>query len=124
MSLFIVSLVLICVIVIGVRTIRGTWSPADNARDIATVERWRRAKKKGFVVHCFTRVLPLAAAYCVLAPATRSWWKSGVLSYPVEDVGLYAVLAAVFTLIVGAFTWKIMDSAAAEAVTRLQNQNQ
>ncbi len=124
MILFIVPLVLICVIVIGVRTIRGTWSPADSARDKATVERWRRAKKKGFVVHCFTKVLPLAAGYCIFAPAISSWWKSGVLSYPVEDVSLYAVLAAVFTLIFGAFTWKIMDSAAAEAVTRLENQNQ
>jgi hypothetical protein len=121
MSLFIVPLVLICAVVLGVRTIRGTWSPADNARDVATVEKWRRAKEKGFIVHCFTRVFPLVAGYCVLAPAARSWWKSGILSYPVEEVSFYAVLAAVFTLIFGAFSWKIMDSAAAEAATRLEN---
>jgi hypothetical protein len=90
MAWLLIPLVLLVVMVIGVRTIRGKWRPPSEDHDRETIARWERAKKKGFCRYSFLQTLPFVVGYCILSPFARSWSRSGALAYPSGEIPFYA----------------------------------
>lgn len=123
MAWLILPIVLLIVIFVGVRTIRGGWKTPSPARDQAAIKHWAKARERGFFIHCLVQAFPLVAGYCVLGPLVRSWWQTGQISYQ-GGLGLQHIIFTVFvTLVGGLASWGMLSSAAHEAETRLKQRN-